>query len=818
MSVSRSRLTIALATLAAALLCCLPVPAAESNGTILTSEGWTIETQNDRGRLTIKHERLGTILREVQLNLEADGALREMKQWNVEIGGPQTHKSSSRAPEQEQGKAESGVPGRLLVRTVQPPSTWIFEATRDCLTISSTAPGAVLTGQAPVSKARGLARLLDSDGAPVTWQGTGECAGTYGGGFTRNPSFLPRENPECMYFALGQASGSVFHSLFDRETDTAIRFPAQTRFSARAAGAEQLEFTMPLPGPGLVRLVPDYYTKVLGVPRYVPFDASIFDRAPMVWCSWSSYLADATEDDIVRNTDWLAEHLKPYGFQYVTIDDGYDRIPGKFGPEGHNWIDQWDKDKYPKGPKWIAGYIKSKGLRPGLWLVPNSYAGAVKTHPDWYLRDAQGRFIRDYNTPALDSSHPEVLDFLKELFGTLGSWGFEYYKFDGDFSLPKYAPQVDLTRLHDRTAEPLETYRRRLEVIRQAIGPKTFVEGCPSGTPLNGIGYFNSYFNGQDVYNNWHGMYMLFDSINANAFLNRMVVYVMPGETMELCAPMTVEQAKRTRSPSVVENARQREDPMIGFGVTPAEARTIVSMVALTGVAYPLGDVMPELPPDRLPLLQRTLPTMPIAPMDLFSRGSDADWACFRSVRADDYIHHYPEILDLKVAAKSGTYDVVALPNWRSAPVTKAVSLSRQLGLDAGEKYVAFDFWNQALLGVVSDRMSIEVEGHDTRVVLVHRLLNRPQLIGTSRHITGAYSIQGLSWDAASNTLQGLSEIVPGEDYALFIHLPPDAPATSTPTASTGGNPIPVRQERKGNLLSVSFKSQESPVAWQVRF
>jgi len=799
------------------ILCAASANAAESDGTILTSEGWTIETQRGRGRLTIKHERLGTILREVQLNLEADGALRELKQWSVEVSGPTAHTSSSRAPEQKQGKAESGAAARLQVRTVLPPSTWIFEPTRDCLRISSTAPGAVLTGQAPVSKARGLARLLDCEGAPVTWQGTGECAGTYGGGFTRNPSFLPRENPECMYFALGQASGSVFHSLFDQETDTAVRFPAQARFSARAASAEQLEFTMPLPGPGLVRVVPDYYTKVLGVPYYAPFDTSIFDRAPMDWCSWASYFADVTEDAIVKNTDWLAKHLKPYGFQYVQIDDGYDRIPGKFGPEGHHWIDHWNKDKFPKGPKWIAGYIKSKGLHPGLWLVPNAYAGAVEAHPDWCLRDQKGGFVRDYNTPALDSSNPEVLDFLKELFGTLGGWGFEYYKFDGEFSLPKYAPRVDLTRLHDRTADPLETYRKRLAVIRQAIGPKTFVEGCPSGTPLNGIGFFNSYFNGQDVYDNWQGMHALFDSINANAFLNRMVVYVMP-DGMELGERISVEEAKRRRSPSVIENARAREDPMIGFGVTTAEARTLVSVVSLTGVAYSLVGVMPELPPDRLPLLQRTLPTMPIAPMDLFSRGTDADWAAFKHVRADDYIHHYPEILDLKVAAKSGTYDVVALPNWRSAPVTKTVSLSRQLGLDAGEKYVAFDFWNQSLLGVVSDRMSIEVEGHDTRVVLLHRLLNRPQLIGTSRHITGAYSIRDLSWDAASNTMQGLSEIVPGQDYTLFIHLPQGAAATSTPTASAGGKPIPVRQERKGDLLSVSLKSPESPVAWQVKF
>ena len=47
--------------------------AAESNDPTLTCEGWTIEAHRDRGRLTIKHERLGTILRDVRLNLEAGG-------------------------------------------------------------------------------------------------------------------------------------------------------------------------------------------------------------------------------------------------------------------------------------------------------------------------------------------------------------------------------------------------------------------------------------------------------------------------------------------------------------------------------------------------------------------------------------------------------------------------------------------------------------------------------------------------------------------------------------------------------------------------
>ena len=102
----------------------------------------------------------------------------------------------------------------------------------------------------------------------------------------------------------------------------------------------------------------------------------------MVWDSWSSYYEDVREEDIVRNADWIAANLKPYGYQYVQLDDGYDR--GK--RREHYWIEKWGQEKFPHGPKWLTDYIKSKGLRAGIWLVPNAYAGAVEQHPDWYLR------------------------------------------------------------------------------------------------------------------------------------------------------------------------------------------------------------------------------------------------------------------------------------------------------------------------------------------------------------------------------------------------------------------------------------------------
>ena len=243
--------------LAIAYLGCITSWAAAPPDTTLKRHGWAITMDADHGSLTIQHERLGTLLREVRLNVDTAGSLAQLNRMSVQASGP----------------------GRLVVRTGQPATLWAFDTTTNGLMISSTAPGAVLTAQAPVSSVRRMARLLDPEGIPVTWQGTSEVVGSYGGSMTRNPSFLPRENPDCMYFALGRVAGTVFHSLFDQSTDTGITFPEQTRFEAGQPGADSLGITMPLPGPGLVRLIPDYYTRVLGVPYYLPFDDSTFNRS-----------------------------------------------------------------------------------------------------------------------------------------------------------------------------------------------------------------------------------------------------------------------------------------------------------------------------------------------------------------------------------------------------------------------------------------------------------------------------------------------------------------------------------------------------------
>ena len=269
-----------------------------------------------------------------------------------------------------------------------------------------------------------------------------------------------------MYFSLGRVTSPAFHSLFDRKRDAAIDFPVGSTLEQDPASADRLRLTMPVHSNAVIRVSRDYYKQTLHIPYYIPFDDRYFPTAPIVWSSWINYYEDVRERDIVRNTDWLAANLKPYGFGYVELDDGYDRMPNG----QHAWIEHWNQKTFPHGPKWLATYIRNKGLHPGLWLVPNSYAGAVDTHPDWYLRDAQGEFVLDYSTPALDSTHPAVMEHLRNLFQTLGRWGFEYYKFDGEHSVAKYAPTVDHSRLHDTSQIYCKTIGRacKRSAIRSA--------------------------------------------------------------------------------------------------------------------------------------------------------------------------------------------------------------------------------------------------------------------------------------------------------------------------------------------------------------
>jgi hypothetical protein len=114
--------------------------------------------------------------------------------------------------------------------------------------------------------------------------------------------------------------------------------------------------------------------------------------------------------------------------------------------------------------------------------------------------------------------------------------------------------------------------------------------------------------------------------------------------------------------------------------------------------------------------------------------------------------------------------------------------------------------------------MEVDIEPHDTRVLLVHPFLNRPQLIGTSRHITGAYSIQSLAWDASREALRGSSEAVAGEPYTLWFYVPDGVKVSQVKATSENNRAIPIQHNRAGNSLEISFQGHAEVVNWEVEF
>ena len=765
-----------------------------------SSSDWNISV-DDAGRIeAITHDKLGPILEDVRLYLKGDGQLQEARDLKVVKKGPR----------------------RLVVASAEPAGIWTFEAGENRLAIRSSVAGSMLTAIAPATSKRIPARVIDPQGKPVTWSLTNELEHS---GWTakmqRHRSFLPRRNPHVMYLSLGQVSSLNFHCLFDRETNTVIQLPEAARMVRDASQVDQMKVTIPVRPTAEITLTPEYYTKVLGLPRYQPIDDTYFDRAPTNWCSWSGYYHNVTEKNITDMADWIAENLRDYGLQYMTLDDGYDRTSTS---REHHWISHWDKTKFPKGPKYLTNYLKSKGLKPGIWLVPSSYAGAVEQHPDWYLKTSSGDWVINYDTPALDYTHPEVHEFLRELFTTFNDWGFEYYKFDGEGALTEYFGIVDKTKLYNPQADGIEAYRKRSRVIRDTVGPTRFIEGCPAGMPLDCIDMYNSHFTGCDVYNSWMGMQALFSSISANTFLTHIVGYIMPDgvdvspqlsweESLGLCFGGQI-------SPRVMGQVFWREEEPAGFGTTMDQAKTIVTFVALSGATYCCTNVFTELPEERVQLLKMTMPAMPIVPIDLFSRGADV-WNGHGRVAPDGYDeHNYPEIMDLKVNSAAGIYDVVAAFNWsKDKSTSRNISFRYELGLEDDTPYLVFDFWNQRLQGVYEAGFTTQLAPHQTGVYLIRPLFQRPQLMGTSRHITGSQSILDLQWQAGPSKLVGRSAAVAGDQYVLWIHLPAGFYVSGVTARDAHGKMVMATHSvLEKSTLSISFEGQETPVDWSVSF
>lgn len=211
--------------------------------------------------------------------------------------------------------------------------------------------------------------------------------------------------------------------------------------------------------------------------------------APRVWCSWYSLYTAIDESILFRAFDKLGD----LPFDVLQVDDGWQTSIG-----------DWEaNEKLPSGMDALAKRIKSTGRKAGLWLAPLiavESSRLFRGHPDWFLRDENGKLVSaGFNWGeqlyALDTSRPEVLEWLSGLMKQVRAWGFDYLKLDF-----LYAGALPGKRHADLTRE--EAYRGAMKIMREAMGADTYFLAC--GAPiLPSLGLCDALRVGPDVSGKW---------------------------------------------------------------------------------------------------------------------------------------------------------------------------------------------------------------------------------------------------------------------------------------------------------------------------
>lgn len=165
--------------------------------------------------------------------------------------------------------------------------------------------------------------------------------------------------------------------------------------------------------------VPDFVRRHLGS-RLAAFPA----KPSFVYNTWNPFGKNINEK-LVRE---LAAAAAKAGMKEFVIDDGWQDSYGDWGV---------DQQKFPHGLKPVFDYIKSLGMKPGLWVSIGTAAPTSRVyrqHPEWFVQDKNGR------PTSLVIADPDKYTacfgtgwygYIKGVLGGLvADYGLEYLKLD----------------------------------------------------------------------------------------------------------------------------------------------------------------------------------------------------------------------------------------------------------------------------------------------------------------------------------------------------------------------------------------------------
>ncbi len=138
------------------------------------------------------------------------------------------------------------------------------------------------------------------------------------------------------------------------------------------------------------------------------------------------------------------------------------------------------------------------------------------------------------------------------------------------------------------------------------------------------------------------------------------------------------------------------------------------------------------------------------------------------------------------------------------------------LGLDPKKRYAVFEFWERRLLSPEGESFAPGplAPAFNSQVFIIRERLPHPQVVATSRHITGGgVDLVAVSWK--DGVLSGRSRVVGGEPYEIFVS---EAEGwTLTGVQCDGGSPQPIAR-REGFAVAACSPTVAGEIAWRATF
>ncbi|HLG40105.1 MAG TPA: glycoside hydrolase family 36 protein, partial [Chitinophagaceae bacterium] len=229
-----------------------------------------------------------------------------------------------------------------------------------------------------------------------------------------------------------EASGAMKHTSVFWEERTIISglTHKEARYPFRKYLNKGEEFTTPQvftmvynnhkdPDEILNTAVPDFVRKNMGIRL-----SELREKPIFVYNTWIPFGQNINE----RLVTELAKSAADAGMKEFIIDDGWQENYG-------DW--EIDKKKFPNGLKPVFDYIKSLGMKPGLWVSVGSATPSskvFKAHPEWFVLDEKGQRTNLHNEdPGIFTAcfGTGWYDYIRDILMKLSlEYGLEYLKLD----------------------------------------------------------------------------------------------------------------------------------------------------------------------------------------------------------------------------------------------------------------------------------------------------------------------------------------------------------------------------------------------------